>query len=129
MKLIISGTRDLPMTSTKLLSIMQLELGPEVANRCNGIIGWGDLEIVHGASGTVDMAAEGLKKIGFNTKPFPYPSEHGKQGGPIRNAKMAAYGDELLAIWDGRSPGTRNMIFQMIKQRKKFTVVFREAKK
>lgn len=129
MKLIISGTRDLKIGTMALLGIIQTEMSPEIVNCSNGQVGWNDFQIVHGASGTVDMAAEGLKKLGFDTKPFPYPSEHGKQGGPIRNAQMAEYGDELLAIWDGRSPGTRNMIFQMIKQRKKFTVVFREAKK
>lgn len=35
---------------------------------------------------------------------------HGKKAGYLRNVKMAACSDALLAIWDGRSPGTRNMI-------------------
>lgn len=31
----------------------------------------------------------------------------------IRNHDMGFYGDQLLAIWDGRSPGTRHMIQTM----------------
>lgn len=30
--------------------------------------------------------------------------------GHRRNTEMAIYADALLAIWDGKSPGTRNMI-------------------
>lgn len=36
--------------------------------------------------------------------------QHGKAAGPIRNEQMAEYGDALLALWDGESPGTRSMI-------------------
>jgi hypothetical protein len=35
---------------------------------------------------------------------------HGKAAGPIRNARMAAVGDFLVAFWDGRSTGTEDMI-------------------
>lgn len=34
----------------------------------------------------------------------------GKAAGPIRNAKMAENADALIAIWDGKSKGTKNMI-------------------
>ncbi|MBQ3698311.1 MAG: DUF2493 domain-containing protein [Prevotella sp.] len=34
----------------------------------------------------------------------------GKAAGPIRNAQMADVADALIAFWDGRSRGTRNMI-------------------
>ena len=34
----------------------------------------------------------------------------GKAAGPIRNAQMAAHADALVAFWDGRSHGTRDMI-------------------
>jgi hypothetical protein len=36
--------------------------------------------------------------------------QHGRAAGPIRNERMAEYGDALLALWDGESPGTRSMI-------------------
>ena len=35
---------------------------------------------------------------------------HGRKAGPLRNAKMAENADALIAIWDGISRGTANMI-------------------
>jgi glycerophosphoryl diester phosphodiesterase len=37
---------------------------------------------------------------------------YGKQAGPRRNEDMARYADQLIAVWDGVSPGTRNMIWR-----------------
>ena len=36
--------------------------------------------------------------------------KHGRAAGPIRNKKMAQHADALIAIWDGESRGTKNMI-------------------
>lgn len=41
---------------------------------------------------------------------LPDWNTHGKAAGPIRNRQMAEYADGLLAIWDGESRGTANMI-------------------
>jgi len=35
---------------------------------------------------------------------------HGRAAGPLRNRKMAENADALIAIWDGKSRGTKNMI-------------------
>lgn len=35
---------------------------------------------------------------------------YGKAAGPLRNRKMAENADALIAIWDGKSKGTKNMI-------------------
>lgn len=35
---------------------------------------------------------------------------HGKAAGGIRNLQMANEGDGLLAVWDGKSSGTKDMI-------------------
>ncbi len=35
---------------------------------------------------------------------------HGKYAGMLRNHEMAKYADALIAIWDGESKGTNNMI-------------------
>ena len=32
---------------------------------------------------------------------------------PMRNREMAEYADALLAVWDGESKGTANMILEM----------------
>lgn len=39
-------------------------------------------------------------------------AEYGKAAGPIRNRHMADYAEALIAIWDGESKGTLNMITQ-----------------
>lgn len=36
--------------------------------------------------------------------------KHSKAAGPIRNKEMAEGADVLVAIWDGKSRGTRSMI-------------------
>ena len=46
----------------------------------------------------------------------------GKAAGPIRNEKMAKHGDMVLVFWDGKSPGSRNMISQAEKYKKKLKV-------
>lgn len=35
---------------------------------------------------------------------------YGKQAGRIRNIQMAERADALIAVWDGRSPGTKHML-------------------
>lgn len=40
----------------------------------------------------------------------PEWGQYGPQAGPLRNEEMATYGDALIAIWDGNSSGTENMI-------------------
>ncbi len=42
--------------------------------------------------------------------------------GHIRNRKMGDYGDGLIAIWDGRSKGTKNMIDYVKKLNKKIYI-------
>jgi len=42
--------------------------------------------------------------------------KHGKKAGFIRNEEMAARADALIAVWDGKSPGTAHMI-KVAKQR------------
>jgi hypothetical protein len=37
-------------------------------------------------------------------------NEYGKRGGVIRNGLMADNADALIAVWDGQSAGTKNMI-------------------
>lgn len=37
-------------------------------------------------------------------------NKYGRAAGPIRNEEMAKHGTHLLAFWDGKSRGTKNMI-------------------
>lgn len=71
-------------------------------------------EVVHGGATGVDTAA-GAAAASLTT-PWPVKvfnadwTKHGRAAGPIRNAEMARYADRLIAVWDGKSRGTKNMI-------------------
>ena len=71
-------------------------------------------EVVSGAARGVDYLGEVLaKNIGIPVKRFPADwNKYGRTAGPIRNAQMAEYADALIAVWDGESKGTANMIIQ-----------------
>ena len=72
---------------------------------------WTVTEIVSGGAGGVDKLGEKIaSEYNVPLKVFPYPSEFGRRGGPIRNEQMAKYADALIAVWDGKSRGTKNMI-------------------
>lgn len=69
-------------------------------------------EIVSGgANGADRLGEEYAKANGIPVKQFPARWDlYGNKAGPLRNAEMAAYADALIAFWDGKSAGTRNMI-------------------
>jgi len=46
----------------------------------------------------------------------------GKRAGPMRNKRMAEYTDAAIIIWDGKSPGSRNMVNEMIKLNKPYHI-------
>jgi len=98
MKTIIAGSRD----------IVDYGLVKEAMNR----IPWEVSEIVSGKAKGVDSLGERwASENNISIKSFPADWEtYGKSAGPIRNAQMAKYADALVAIWDGKSRGTSNMI-------------------
>ena len=69
-------------------------------------------EIVSGTAGGADTHGEAVARtMNIPIKRFPAQwATHGKAAGPIRNAEMASYADALIAVWDGKSRGTKNMI-------------------
>lgn len=69
-------------------------------------------EVVSGAARGVDRMGEKLAADrGIPVTRFPADWKlHGKSAGPIRNAEMADYADALIAVWDGHSRGTGDMI-------------------
>lgn len=63
------------------------------------------------ARGADTFGAEWARFQQIQVMEYPAPWEmHGKRAGPIRNEEMARDADALIAIWDGKSPGTRDMI-------------------
>lgn len=101
MKVIIAGSRDASLQLTK-------HLIRQFYNSFEHPI----TEIVSGGSGVVDLEAISFARE--NSIPFRLFEadwdKYGRSAGPIRNKRMAEHADVLLAIWDGKSRGTRNMI-------------------
>jgi len=79
--------------------------------------GWPVTEIVSGGGGNVDHAAEyvaSVLKLPFTC--YPADWKQGRKAGPLRNRQMAENADALIAIWDGKSCGTFNMIKEASKR-------------
>jgi len=69
-------------------------------------------QIVSGGAKGVDTLGEtwAVKK-GVNIKRFPAEwDKYGISAGHIRNRQMGDYADALIAVWDGKSKGTKGMI-------------------
>ena len=68
--------------------------------------------IVSGAAKGADALGEQYaRERGYKIQRYPADLErYGKAAGPLRNDLMARNADALIAYWDGRSPGTKNMI-------------------
>lgn len=98
MKTIIAGGRDI--TAKWVVDEAVRESGFEIT------------EVVSGRARGVDFLGEAWA----HEKAIPivwfeaHWSYYGRKAGPIRNALMSEYADALLAIWDGKSAGTRDMI-------------------
>lgn len=69
-------------------------------------------EVVSGGAIGVDLLGElWAERSSIKAKVFfPDWKGLGKRAGIERNKKMAGYADALIAVWDGKSKGTKNMI-------------------
>lgn len=54
---------------------------------------------------------------------FPEWGKWGKIAAHLRNAEMAKVGDTLIAFWDGKSRGTKNMIQLAEKYKLKIIII------
>ena len=71
-----------------------------------------NIVIVSGhASGADALGEHYAQERGYETEIYPADwKTNGRAAGPIRNAQMATVADALIAFWDGKSRGTKNMI-------------------
>lgn len=70
-----------------------------------------DVVISGGAKGVDALGEKYSEEMMLNLTIFRADWQtHGRAAGPIRNRKMAENADALIAVWDGKSRGTKNMI-------------------
>ena len=101
MKIIIAGSRT--FTDYKKLC----EVCDQILQDQNNI------EIVSGAyyRGADKLGEKYATEKGLKLTKFPADwKRFGRAAGPKRNEQMANYADALVAFWDGKSRGTKNMI-------------------
>lgn len=100
-KLIIAGTRDFEDYST-LKAVIQDQ----------GLIDEENLIIISGMARGADLL--GVRwAIQYKRPLIRMPADwdkYGRRAGYIRNSEMADVGTHLLALWDSKSRGTKNMI-------------------
>lgn len=106
MKTIIAGSRGI--TNPNLIPEAILASGFDVSSIISG-----------GARGVDQLAIDYAKynKISYLVFLADWIL-HGKSAGYRRNVIMGEYADQLIAIWDGESKGTKHMIDWMKKQNK-----------
>jgi hypothetical protein len=116
MKLLIAGSRDYPSGGNfkaKMAELIAIYGMPSevVSGHCHkGVDAMGE-----------DWAAENKVPV----KRFAADwNKHGKAAGPIRNREMAPYCDRAFIFWDGKSRGSKNMIEELQRHNKPYTVVY-----
>jgi hypothetical protein len=113
-KLIVAGGREMK----------DRQLVYKYLNKINTLTD--NLEIVSGLCRGPDMFAKDWGEAnGVPVKKFPANwNKYGKPAGHIRNEQMARYGDALLLFWDGKSPGSKNMLSNARKYQLKYKIVY-----
>lgn len=76
--------------------------------------------VISGAARGADQAGEQWAKMNkVPVERFPADWEtYGKGAGHVRNYEMSLVADALISLWDGSSPGTKDMIRTMEAQGK-----------
>ena len=103
MKVIIAGSRDI---DADWRTVEQAVYNTD----------WVITEVVSGAARGIDTYGEQwavIHKIPIKRFPADWDN-YGKRAGHMRNYDMAKYADALIAVWDGKSKGTLNMINNMV---------------
>lgn len=82
------------------------------------------IEVVSGGAPGVDIVAQtAAQDEGLGVKVFAADwNRLGKAAGMIRNQEIVDYADEVVAFWDGSSPGTKDTINRANWARKPLTI-------
>lgn len=80
-----------------------------------------------GAKGVDTMAERCARERRLEVKIFEADwDRYGSRAGPMRNARIVAEADKVVAFWDGKSRGTLNSVVQTVEAGKP-VLVFNEA--
>lgn len=104
MRVIVAGSRSITCKAVVMAALQDAFLWEAINPTC----------IVSGTARGVDRLGEAIADE-HKLKVARYPAKwklYGPAAGYIRNGVMAANADALVAVWDGVSPGTKNMIDQ-----------------
>ena len=103
-RLIIAGSRELNLSAPELAKVSRW-LDHMTQNKPS-------LEVVSGCARGADKLGEAwAQDRGHQVVHFPaYWKAEGRSAGYKRNVRMASYANALIAIWDGKSKGTKHMI-------------------
>ena len=110
-RVIIAGGRD--FEDFRFLSKKCME---KLQNKTDVIV------VSGGAKGADQLGEKFANFMGYDIKVFPANWEVGPIAGILRNREMAEYADALIAFWDGKSKGTKNMIEEAEKRNLKVVV-------
>jgi hypothetical protein len=103
MKTIIAGSRDLSIDDF----IDAIEVCP--------LLGATSTVVSGTARGIDRFGEEYAEASSLNVVRFPADwARYNMGAGKIRNKQMAEFSDALMAVWDGKSPGTKNMIAEAL---------------
>lgn len=100
MKTIIAGSRTEKRFSIMVKAMLKFPESDHIT------------EVVSGCADGVDRLGERFAEL-YHLPVRQFPADwkrYGRAAGRQRNLQMAVYAEALIAIWDGKSPGTRHMI-------------------
>lgn len=101
MKVIIAGSRGITNIQSVIDALVNADIQVHEVS-----------EIVSGGANGVDTLGEELAEM-HCIDIIKFPAEwdkYGKSAGYKRNYIMGKYADNLVAVWDGKSKGTKHMI-------------------
>lgn len=118
MKCIIAGSRDGFTFNDVVKAVQESGFTEEIS------------EVVSGGAHGVDRFGEQWADYNaVNVKRFiPDWDGLGKKAGHVRNREMGDYADALIALWDGKSSGTKGMIEYAQKKGLKVYIYLKEGK-
>ena len=79
--------------------------------------------------GTDMMAEKYAKERGYSLELYPAKwSVYGRCAGVIRNKEIVNNSDLIVAFWDGKSKGTKNLIDNAISLSKPYIIIYIDSK-